>query len=97
LTITDTIVWKGDKDLYGNLRIVAGAVLRIQARVSLPENTRITIEPGGRLELGSGALLHNVCGLNWEGIDAPHRFLGARGKVVAEEGARIRGAKMIRL
>ncbi len=95
LTITDTIVWKGDKDLYGNLTIVAGAVLRIQARVSLPENTRITIEPGGRLELGSGALLHNACGLSWEGIDAPRRFLGARGKVVAEEGARIRGAKTI--
>ena len=97
LTITDTVAWKGDKDLYGNLTIVAGAVLRIHARVSLPENTRITIEPGGRLELGSGALLHNACGLSWEGIDAPRRFLGARGKVVAEDGARIRGAKMISL
>jgi hypothetical protein len=41
--------------------------------------------------------LHNACGFSWEGIDAPQRFLGARGKVIAEEGARIRGAKMISL
>lgn len=95
ITIRDTVVWKGDKDLTGHVTIVAGGVLRIEARLSLPENARITLMPGAELQLGNKALLHNACGLKWEGIEAPRRFFGARGKVLAEDGARIKGARFI--
>lgn len=93
LVIRDTVEWKGDKDLLGNLTIESGGFLKVQARLSLPENARITLLPGGMLYLGSQSILHNACGRTWEGIDAPRRFLGARGKVVAEEGARIQKAR----
>lgn len=97
IVIRDTVEWKGDKDLIGNIVIEAGGFLKVQARVSLPENARITLLPGGQLYLGAKALLHNACGRIWEGIDAPRRFLGARGKVVAEEGARIQRARNLLL
>ena len=95
IVVRDSVVWLGDKDLCGNLTIAEGGVLSIQARVSLPENARITLLPGAVLRLGSKALLHNACGLEWEGVDAPRRFLVARGKVFAAPGARIRGAKFL--
>jgi hypothetical protein len=95
LLIADTVEWHGDKDLGGHLTIAAGGLLRINGRVSMPENARITVLPGAVLQLGSRALLHNACNRQWEGIDAPRKFLGVRGKVMAETGARIRDAKWI--
>ncbi|MBX2875330.1 MAG: hypothetical protein KTR30_24650 [Saprospiraceae bacterium] len=68
ITISDSIDWKGAKDLEGHLTIAKGGVLTIGCRVSLPAKAKITIKAGGKLILKHGAQLHNACGDQWEGI-----------------------------
>lgn len=68
ITITDTIVWKGAKDLEGHLIIENGGVLQIHCRVSLPKGAKITVRPTGKLILAN-AWLHNDCGEEWAGIE----------------------------
>jgi len=67
IVVRDTVVWEGARDISGNVTVAPGGLLRIHCRVSLPENGRITVQPGGRLLL-DGARLHNACGREWEGI-----------------------------
>jgi Pregnancy-associated plasma protein-A len=88
LLVNDTLRWRGERDLLGNLHLTKGAYLQIDGRVSLPEGASITLEPGATLLLRNG-ILHNSCGKKWLGIDAPRRFLGARGKVIVEGKGRI--------
>jgi len=68
VTIRDTIVWRGAKDLEGHLIIEEDASLTLQCRVSLPPKGKIVVKPGGRLIL-DGATLENDCGEQWEGIE----------------------------
>ncbi len=68
ITIRDTVVWRGPRDLEGHLVIAPGGYLRLGCRVSLPAGAKISIEPGGRLVL-DGAELENACGEQWEGIE----------------------------
>jgi hypothetical protein len=65
--ITDSVEWKGAKDLEGNLVIKKGGVLTIHCRVSLPPDAQITVERGATLILNA-AYLHNDCGKTWKGI-----------------------------
>lgn len=67
--VRNDITWSGMKDLEGNIVIEDGATLRIQCRVSLPEDARITIQPGSTLILEEEAWLHNACGDTWQGIE----------------------------
>ncbi len=66
--ITDSVHWKGEKDLEGHLTIEDGGVLKISCRVSMPKGGKITVKPGGKLIL-SQCRLHNACGNEWEGIE----------------------------
>ncbi len=66
--ITEEINWKGAKDLEGHLVIEDGGILQIDCRISLPENAKITVRPGGQLILND-AWLHNDCGAEWAGIE----------------------------
>ena len=68
IRITDTIVWKGAKDLEGHLIIENGGVLQIHCRVALPKGAKITVRPTGKLILAN-AWLHNDCGEEWAGIE----------------------------
>ena len=68
IVITDTVYWRGEKDLEGHLTIENGGFLEINCRVSIPENGKITVKPGGTLILNQ-CRLHNACGKNWEGIE----------------------------
>lgn len=68
ITIRDSVHWRGRKDLGGHLTIARGASLQISCRVSLPQNARITVEPGGTLILDN-CRLHNDCGQQWWGIE----------------------------
>lgn len=68
ISITDTVIWTGAKDLEGHLTIEKGGSLTIGCRVSLPQSARITVKAGGQLILKNGAHLHNACGDQWAGI-----------------------------
>jgi hypothetical protein len=72
IVIRDSIVWQGAKDLEGNLTIATGGFLKINCRVSLPKNAKITVEPGATLVL-ENARLHNACGDRWQGIEIQQR------------------------
>ncbi|MEO6037016.1 MAG: hypothetical protein ABIQ93_01300, partial [Saprospiraceae bacterium] len=67
LTIRDSVVWSGARDLEGNLTIAPGGALRLKCRLSMPAGSRITVQPGGRLWL-DGPRLHNACGRPWAGL-----------------------------
>jgi hypothetical protein len=70
--ITDSVHWKGAKDLEGHLTIKEGGYLKISCRVSIPKNGKITVEPGATLVLDQ-CLIHNACGDKWEGIEIQTR------------------------
>ena len=59
--------FSGSQDIYGNLNILPGGILKISCRLSMPQDSEITVYPGGILIL-DGAELHNDCGLSWRGI-----------------------------
>jgi len=61
------VEWKGDKDLEGNIEIHNKAVLKIDARVSLPAGAKIIMHPGSKLILDNGTVT-NVCGQKWGGV-----------------------------
>ena len=67
ITITDTIIWESEKDLQGNLTIAEGGQLTIKCRVSMPEKSKLIVQPGGSLVLDN-CKLHNDCGKPWDGI-----------------------------
>lgn len=67
LVIRDSVSWTGARDLEGHISVAPGAILRLSCRVSMPPGGRITVQPGGCLQL-DGAHLHNACGFTWAGI-----------------------------
>ena len=67
IKITDTVEWKGSKDLPHSISVDNGGVLSINCRISMPENAEIRVKAGGKLIL-DGAKIHNDCGLSWKGI-----------------------------
>ncbi len=68
IVVRDSVDWLGAKDLNGHLRVARGGRLRIACRVSMPPDSKITVEAGGRLIL-DGATLHQACGQTWRGIE----------------------------
>ncbi|MCF8237560.1 MAG: hypothetical protein K9I85_05350 [Saprospiraceae bacterium] len=74
LTITDTQVWEGEVDLFGDVIIAAGGHLTIRCEVSFPQGSRLLVQPGGQLVI-DGGLLTNDCGLPWQGV-----ILGCKGR-----------------
>ena len=80
ITIRDSIVWLGEKDLYGHLTIAEGATLELKCRTSFPKGAKLIVKPGATLILNN-ARLHNSCGDQWEGIELQERN-GVIGKVI---------------
>ncbi len=81
--IQDSVLWSGARDLEGNLTIAPTGSLRITCRLSMPEGSKITVQPGGKLWL-DGAKIHNACGLPWKGIFAQKNKDGLSGKIMGE-------------
>lgn len=79
IIVDNTTVWEGERDLRKHIRIKSGARLRINSRTHLATGRKIIIEPGGILELGPKARIHNICGGEWGGIEA-----GRQGRQVGE-------------
>lgn len=67
ITIKDSIAWLGDRDIPGDVYIADGGSLEIRCTVSFPENSGITVAPGGHLALNN-CTLTNSCGGTWNGI-----------------------------
>lgn len=78
ITIKDSIVWLGSRDLEGDIEIMEGASLRIKCRISMPQGSSIKVHPGGKLILDD-CTLHNDCGQLWEGIEVMQK-----GKMVGQ-------------
>ncbi|MCB0641301.1 MAG: hypothetical protein KDC44_06660 [Phaeodactylibacter sp.] len=87
ITIRDSVHWQSIKDLEGNLTIAKGGVLKVSCRLSIPENGKITVEPGGKL-IVNNAHLHNACERSWQGIRIEERA-GEKGTVVFIGKARL--------
>jgi hypothetical protein len=67
ITIRDSVVWAGAKDLKGNLVIAPGAQLRVQCRLGMPLGSHILIQAGGQLIL-EDAQVHHPESQPWQGI-----------------------------
>ncbi|MEM6398226.1 MAG: hypothetical protein AAF741_17885 [Bacteroidota bacterium] len=89
--IKEFAVWTGGRDMLGDIIVTTGTRLRIEGRVHLPADARITVEPGATLELGPDAFLHNDCGQNWQGIELG-RKRRQEGRIITEPGFRIQNA-----
>jgi len=88
--VRDSIHWAGARDLEGNLTIAPGGALRLSCRLSMPKNSRITVQPGGRLWL-DGATLHNACDQEWDGIFVESERSGKKtGTVYTLNGTNVR-------
>ena len=70
--INEDTHWESMKDIEGNLTIRKGATLKVSCRLSVPENAKITVQPGAKLIINN-ALIHNSCELNWQGIQIEER------------------------
>ena len=66
----DTLMIRDTVYAHRDLEIKAGGVVRVTGYLSMPGETRITVEPGGRLEIDGGTI-GNLCGDLWSGIRVP--------------------------
>lgn len=74
--------------------IKSGATLTISANVVLAKNTKIEVEPGGKLVIDGGKL-YNRCGWNGivvQGIDGQAQNVSTFGKVTVQNGGTIENA-----
>jgi len=69
IEITDSIEWKGHRDLRKNIIINPGARLDLHCRLSLAKGKKIIVHEGGQLHIHQHALIHNSCGDTWNGIE----------------------------
>ncbi len=67
ITKNENVVWSGMRDLLGDIEIRSGATLTIRSIVSLPEQAKIIVKPGGKLIIDDG-IITNRCGDKWDGI-----------------------------
>lgn len=75
---------EGARDYNTDIYVKRGATLRINARVHLPDNAAIHVDPGGRLLIGPDAIIHSDCGGEWDGIRVGVTERGIRGEVVVD-------------
>ena len=91
IIIKDVVEWKGAKDLEGHITIEKGGTLKINCRVSLPKNAKITVKSGGTLILNQ-CRLHNACGDTWIGIEV--ETMGKKsGKVIQKGNVKLENMK----
>ncbi|MFT5997897.1 MAG: hypothetical protein ACI81P_000342 [Neolewinella sp.] len=85
--VTKDLNWEGARDFNTDIFIRRGQTLRINNRLHLPDRGVIYVDPGARLLLGPGAIIHSDCGGAWGGIKIGVTDSGYRGEVVVDDGA----------
>lgn len=68
ITITGDETWQYDIVCYSDLIIKSGAYLNIKCKVSMPTDSKIIVERGGRLVIDGGTITKSCDGL-WQGIE----------------------------
>lgn len=68
IRIKTNIEWNGSKDINRDIIVEKGGSLTINCRLSMAAGAKITVEPGGILNLNN-SVLHNACGDEWGGIE----------------------------
>jgi len=68
ISISDHVVWNGQRDVKNNIIIQNGASLTIACRLSMPAGSTIRVMPKAQLILNQ-ALVHNDCEQSWKGIE----------------------------
>ena len=68
ILIDREVEWLGARDINKTIVISKTGSLKIGCRLSMAEDSKIVVEPGGVLILEE-CLLHNDCGYQWEGIE----------------------------
>jgi len=67
IIIEEETHWQGHRDIHHDIHIKNGGKLFLYCRLSLPEDGKITVDPGGELHL-LGTRIHSDCGGSWQGI-----------------------------
>ncbi len=74
----DTVIIKDMVYAHQDWLIKSGGLLRVKGYLSMPIDSKITLEPGARLEIDGGTI-GNLCGDLWDGI----RSEGTQGETPA--------------
>ncbi|MGB1204333.1 MAG: M43 family zinc metalloprotease [Chitinophagales bacterium] len=64
----EKVAWHGAKDMEGDIMVEQGAELSIFCTISMPKDSKIIVENGGKLILDQ-ANITNLCGDKWQGIE----------------------------
>ncbi|MBX2909234.1 MAG: T9SS type A sorting domain-containing protein [Chitinophagales bacterium] len=66
--IDNNTEWNQDIQLYSDIQIMQGASLKITCKLRMPDNSKIIVEPGGKLIIDRGTITSACHGL-WQGIE----------------------------
>ncbi len=67
LAISSQTIWQEDKTVNFNIRIIDGGSLTVNSTLFMGSDSRIIVEPGGKLTLFG--TLTNACGETWKGVE----------------------------
>ncbi len=95
--ITSNETWDFDIKFYSDIIIQPGVTLTMKCKLLMPDEAKIFIKPGGRLEIDGGTITSG-CGLMWGGIevqgDATKTQTSAnQGYLVMKNGAKLENAR----
>ena len=94
----ETIIYDRQKTLETGLRIKSGGKLIVHELLNMPANSKIIIEPGGKLTIdGPNAKITNSCDVPWFGIELHGNSLAQQdpslqGHIVIRNGGSIENA-----
>lgn len=95
--INASVTWSGVRYLSNDLTIVPGATLTLTGTLNMSKNARIIVQRGATLDVNGGTIT-NCCGDMWFGIEvwgtksAQQNLIGAQGKLVVRNSAKIENA-----
>lgn len=87
-----SFVWACHKDIESDIILEKGSSLTMHCRVSMPQSSKIVVQPGATLVL-DGATLYNDCDQQWKGIVVLKEGK-AEGAVVMKNNAKLEDIRL---